>query len=107
MAFTMDVPDEEAIKREVLEQVKPLPEDVARLQATAMGNVDEIMTLDINEFARKKDILQSIESFGADSMRRSAAKNSLLQVRVGRLSRESEEGGVVAKGLMDLRREMG
>lgn len=106
MAFIMDVPDEEAIKREVLEQVKPVPEDVARLQATAKGNVDEIMTLDINEFARKKDILQSIESFGADSMRRSAAKNSLLQVRVGSLSKESDEGGIVAKGLMDLRREM-
>ena len=74
MAFTMEVPNEEAIKNEVQEQVKPVPEEVARLQAVAESNVAEIMTLDIDEFAKKKDILRSIESFGADSMKRSAKK---------------------------------
>ena len=106
MAFTMEVPDEAAIKKEVLEQVKPVPEEVAQLQAVAESNVAEIMTLDIDEFAKKKDILQSIESFGADSMKRSAAKNSLLQMTVGNLSKDGDEGGVVAKGLMDLNREL-
>ena len=104
--FTMEVPDEAAIKNEVQEQVKPVPEEVAQLQAVAESNVAEIMTLDIDEFAKKKDILQSIESFGADSMKRSAAKNSLLQVTVGNLSKDGDEGGVVAKGLMDLHREL-
>ena len=106
MAFTMVVPDEAAIKNAVQEQVKPVPEEVARLQAVAESNVAEIMTLDLDEFAKRKDILQSIESFGADSMKRSAAKNSLLQVTVGSLSRDGDEGGVVAKGLMELNREL-
>jgi uncharacterized protein YaaN involved in tellurite resistance len=106
MVFTMEVPDEAAIKNEVLEQVKPVPEEVAKLQAVAESNVAEIMTMDIDEFAKRKDILQSIESFGADSMKRSAAKNSLLQVTVGKLSKEGDEGGLVAKGLMDLQREL-
>ncbi|MFA6371203.1 MAG: toxic anion resistance protein [Methanothrix sp.] len=106
MAFTMDVPNEAAIKSDVLEQVKPVPEEVARLQAVAESNVAEIMTLDIDEFAKKKDILRSIESFGADSMKRSAAKNSLLQVTVGNLAKDGDEGGLVAKGLMDLQREL-
>jgi uncharacterized protein YaaN involved in tellurite resistance len=106
MVFTMEVPDEAAIKNEVLEQVKPVPEEVAKLQAVAESNVAEIMTLDIDEFAKRKDILQSIESFGADSMKRSAAKNSLLQVTVGKLSKDGDEGGLVAKGLMDLQREL-
>ena len=106
MAFTMEVPDEAAIKSEVIEQVKPVPEEVARLQAVAESNVAEIMTLDIDEFAKKKDILRSIESFGADSMKLAATKNSLLQVTVGNLSKDGDEGGLVAKGLMDLQREL-
>ncbi len=106
MAFTMEVPNEEAIKNEVQEQVKPVPEEVARLQAVAESNVAEIMTLDIDEFAKKEDILRSIESFGADSMKLAATKNSLLQVTVGNLSKNGDEGGLVAKGLMDLQREL-
>lgn len=106
MAFTMEVPDEAAIKNEVQKQVKPVPEEVAQLQAVAESNVGEILTLDIDELAKKKYILQSIESFGAASMKRSAAKNSLLQMTVGTLSKDGDEGGVVAKGLMDLQREL-
>ena len=106
MAFTMEVPDEAAIKSEVIEQVRPVPEEVAQLQAAAESNVAEIMTLDIDEFAKRKDILQSIESFGADSIKRSAAKNSLLQMTVGNLSKDGDEGGLVAKGLLDLQREL-
>ena len=102
----MEVPDEEAIKKEVQEQVKPVPKEVAQLQALAERNVAEIMTLDIDEFAKKKDIIQSIESFGAESMKRSANKNSLLQVKVGNLSKDGDEGSLVAKGLTDLHREL-
>ncbi|MBN1235433.1 MAG: toxic anion resistance protein [Methanotrichaceae archaeon] len=106
MAFTMEVPDEAAIKKEIQEQIKPVPEEVDQLQAVAESNVAEIMTLDIDEFAKRKDILRSIESFGADSMRKSANKNSLLQMTVGNLSKDGDEGGLVAKGLMDLQQEL-
>lgn len=106
MAFSMQVPDEGAIKNEVNEQVKPVPEEVAQLQAAAESNVAEILSMDIDEFAKKKYVLQSIESFGAESMKGSAAKNSMLQVTVGALSKNGDEGGVVAKGLMELNREL-
>ena len=106
MAFTMELPNEAAIKNEVLQQVKPVPGEVAQLQAVAEGNVAEILTLDIGEIAQKKFILQSIESFGADSMKSSAAKNSMLQMTVGSLSRDGDEGGVVSKGLIKLHREL-
>ncbi|MFA7375488.1 MAG: toxic anion resistance protein, partial [Methanothrix soehngenii] len=78
-AFTMEVPDEGAIKNEVIEQVKPVPEEVAQLQKVAESNVAEILTLDIDELAKKRYILKSVESFGAESMKSSAAKNSMLQ----------------------------
>jgi uncharacterized protein YaaN involved in tellurite resistance len=102
----MELPNEAAIKNEVLQQVKPVPGEVAQLQAVAEGNVAEILTLDIGEIAQKKFILQSIESFGADSMKSSAAKNSMLQMTVGSLSRDGDEGGVVSKGLIKLHREL-
>jgi len=35
----MEVPDEEAIEKEEQEQVKPVPEEVAQLQAMAVSNV--------------------------------------------------------------------
>jgi uncharacterized protein YaaN involved in tellurite resistance len=106
MAFTMEVPDEAAIKKDVLEQVKPVPEEVAQLQAVAESNVAEILTLDIDELAKKKQILQSIESFGSATVRSSAAKNSMLQMTIGSLSRDGDDGGVVAKGLIDLQLEL-
>jgi uncharacterized protein YaaN involved in tellurite resistance len=106
MAFTMEVPDEAAIKNEVQEQVKPVPEEVAQLKAVAESNVAEILTLDIDELAKKKYVLQSIESFGAATMRSSAAKNSMLQMTIGSLSRDGDDDGVVAKGLVDLQLEL-
>jgi hypothetical protein len=36
----------------------------------------------------------------------SASKNSLLQVTVWNSSRDGDEGGIVAKGLMNLNREL-
>jgi len=106
MAFTMKVSDEAAIEKEVLEQVRPGPEEVGQLQSLAERNVAQIMAMDIDEFDKKKYILRSIESFGADSMKSSAAKNSLLHVTVANLSRDGDEGGVVAKSLMDLNQEL-
>ena len=106
IAFNMEVPDEKAIKDDVLEQVKPVPEEVAQLQALAESNVGEILNMDVDEFAKKKAIIQSIESFGADSIKSSAVKNSMLQMAVGSLSKNGDEGGVVAKGLMELHREL-
>lgn len=104
--FTMEVPDEAAIKKEVMEQVKPLQKEVDQIQALAERNVAEILTLDTDELAQKKNILQSIESFGAATMKSSAAKNSMLQMTIGNLSRDGDDGGVVAKGLVDLQLEL-
>ncbi|MBC8080333.1 MAG: toxic anion resistance protein, partial [Gorillibacterium sp.] len=84
------------------EQVKPVPEEVAKLQEAALSNVATIMGLDIDSLEKRKEVLQSIDSFGLQSMRSSTEKNSLLQVSVGNLSKTGDEGGQVAKGLTEL-----
>jgi uncharacterized protein YaaN involved in tellurite resistance len=102
----MEVASPEEIKVAIEEEVKPVPEEVAKLKETATGNVAAIMGLDLESLDKRKAILQSIDSFGLNTMRSSTEKNSLLQVSVGNLSKTGDEGGTVAKGLTELQLQL-
>ncbi|CAM4291616.1 toxic anion resistance protein [Paenibacillus alkaliterrae] len=102
MSFTMEVVSPEKLKSAIEEQVKPEPEEVSQLKELALNNVSTILELDIESLEKRKQVLQSIDSFGMSSMRSSSDKNSLLQVSVGNLSKTGDEGGQVAKGLTEL-----
>lgn len=102
MSFSMEVVSPEEIQAAIEQEVKPVPEEVAKLQALADSNVAAIMTLDLDSLEKRKEILQSIDTFGMNTMRTSSSKNNLLQVSVGSLSKTGDEGGAVAKGLTDL-----
>lgn len=106
MSFSMEVQEEAVIKQEIIEQVKPVPEEVAKLQKMAENNVEEIMKIDIGALESRKAMLQSIEEFGMDTMQASSKKNSLLQVSVGNLSQMGGEGGAIADSLVSLQREI-
>lgn len=106
MGFSMEVTDADLIKKEIVEQVKPVPEEVAKLREIADNNVSEIMALDVDSLEKRKSMLKSIDDFGLDTMQSSAKKNSLLQVSVGNLSKMGGEGGSVALSLVDLQREI-
>src|SRR3954451_24169154 len=102
MSFSMEVASPEEIKLAIEQEVKPVPEEVAKLKETADSNVAMIMALDIESLEKRKEILQSIDTFGLNTMKSSSDKNSLLQVSVGNLSKTGDEGGQVAKGLTEL-----
>ncbi|WP_129691133.1 toxic anion resistance protein [Gottfriedia acidiceleris] len=105
MSFSMQVVNEEEIKAVIEEQVKPVPEELMKLKATADANVAMIMELDTvskETYEKRKEILQSIESFGLQTMKSSSNKNSLLKVSLGQLAKSGDEGGQVAKGLAEL-----
>jgi uncharacterized protein YaaN involved in tellurite resistance len=104
--FTMEVTDTEKIKKEIVEQVKPVPEEVTQLKKLAETNASEIVALDLDSLEKRKMILKSIESFGMNTMQDSAKRNSILKVSVGNFSKMGDEGGIVAKGLLDLQREI-
>lgn len=106
MSFTMEVIRPEEIKTAIEEQVKPEPEEVTQLKELAANNVQAIMELDIESLEKRRQVLQSIESFGISTMRSSSEKNALLQVQVGRLSKTGDEGGQVAKGLTELQLQL-
>ncbi|WP_050615055.1 toxic anion resistance protein [Bacillus testis] len=106
MLFSMTVANEEEVKTLIEEQVAPVPAEIAKLKETADSNVQMIMNLDVEELADRKNILQSIESFGMNTMKSSSEKNALLQVSVGRLSKTGDEGGQVAKSLTELHTQL-
>ncbi|MEK4104967.1 toxic anion resistance protein [Paenibacillus sp. FSL R10-2791] len=102
MSFTMEVVSQEKLKSVIEEQVKPEPEEVSQLKALAVNNVSAILDLNLESLDKRKGVLQSIDSFGMETMRSSSDKNSLLQISVGNLSKTGDEGGQVAKGLTEL-----
>ncbi|MNO22685.1 Toxic anion resistance protein (TelA) [compost metagenome] len=106
MSFSMEVVSPEEIKQAIEEEVKPVPEEVAKLKELADTNVAAIMSLDIESLDKRKEILQSIDTFGLNTMKSSSDKNTLLQVTVGNLSKTGDEGGQVAKGLAELHTQL-
>jgi uncharacterized protein YaaN involved in tellurite resistance len=102
MSFSMEVVNPEKLKSAIEEQVKPMSEEVMQLKELAVNNVSSILELDIESVEKRKEILQSLDTFGMSSMKSSSEKNSLLQVSVGNLSKTGDEGGQVAKGLTEL-----
>lgn len=106
MSFSMEVASPDQIKAVIEQEVKPVPEEVAKLKQLADANVAAIMTLDVESLDKRKEIVQSIESFGLGTMKSSADKNKLLEVSVGNLARTGDEGGQVAKGLTELHTQL-
>jgi len=98
----MEVVSQEKLKSVIEEQVKPEPEEVSQLKTLAVNNVSAILDLNLESLDKRKAVLQSIDSFGMETMRSSSDKNSLLQVSVANLSKTGDEGGQVAKGLTEL-----
>ena len=106
MSFSMNVSTEEEVKALVEEQVKPVPEEVAKLRELADNNVKAIMELDVDSLEKRQEMLKTIETFGLKTMTASSTKNSLLQVPIGNLSKQGDEGGQVAKGLAELHTQL-
>ena len=73
---------------------------------TAKQKVEEIMGTDISVFEDRKNLTTAFEEFGADVMRKTENKNSILSKRMGELSKAGSESGEVAKGLQELAEQM-
>lgn len=106
MSFSMEVVDQDVVKKEIETLVQPVPEEIQKLKQLADSNVKEIMELDLDSLEKRKQILKSIDEFGLDTMSSSSKKNAMLQVSVGNLSKLGGESGVVASSLVELQREI-
>lgn len=104
--FTLDLPSTETIKKEVVAELAPTKDEKAEITNVVKEKSDQIMAVDLDSLAERREIIQVIETFGADIIQQSQAKNSILQKRMGEFSRAGGESGEVAKGLEDLSMKM-
>ena len=102
MAFDLSIPDPEATKKEVEAQLEVQPVQAEAITDKANERGEQIMQVDMDSFADKREIVNAIENLGSDIAKRSTAKNEMLSRRMGQLSAAGSESGEVAKGLEDL-----
>ena len=106
MAFLLELPKKEEIKKVVEEQTGLDKETTQMISDVSREKGNEILHADLDNFEERRDLTKAIEEFGTDVIRKSADKNSLMKTRIGDLSKAGGEGGAVAKGLEELSRQM-
>lgn len=102
MAFDLNIPDPDQTKTEVNQELAVPAAHAEVINDAATQKGEQIMNVDLDSITDRRDILQAIETLGADAMSKSAGKNEMLARRMVQLSREGGESGEVAKGLEDL-----
>ncbi len=100
--FTLDLPNTEKIKEEVEAEFTPTQDEKSVISDVVKEKTDQIMKVDLDSLAERREVIQVFETFGADVVRQSHAKNNILQKRMNEFSRAGGESGDVAKGLEDL-----
>lgn len=81
--FSLDLPRTEEIKKEVEKELAPTNEDKELIDNTMKEKADMIMGVDLDSLAERREFVQVIETFGADIIKKSSVKNSILQKRMG------------------------
>lgn len=104
--FTLDLPNTEAIKQEVAQELEPTAQEKAVISDAVKDKADQIMTVDLDSLTERREFIQVVENFGGEVVRQSQAKNNILQKRMGEFSRAGGESGEVAKGLEELSLKM-
>ena len=102
MAFDLSIPDPEETKAQVEQELAVTEAHAEAIDGVANERGDQIMKVDLDSIADRRDILQAVETLGSDIMKQSSAKNEMLSRRMVQFSREGGESGEVARGLEDL-----
>lgn len=97
MELVLDV---EATKAEL---ALPEPSPDEQLREEARAQVDQLLAFENDDDPAKEASRSAVETMGRDLQQRSAQKSSMLQAPIRELSRGTEDGGPVAKSLVDLR----
>lgn len=104
MAFSMDVDD--LNKEEVTAPLNPTPVQKQQLTSMAEENASEVMKINLDSLEERRNIANTIDSFGKDIVVKSSDKNKMLEKTLADLSKTGNEGGEVVDSLAKLNREM-
>jgi uncharacterized protein YaaN involved in tellurite resistance len=104
--INMSVIDEAEVSGEVETVLTVRDEEKKKLAERAKANVTAILDVDLNDVAGKRQFIDSIETFGAGTMKALDGKNHLLKTSVGNLAKSGDEGGEISASLMALSKEI-
>lgn len=100
LELLLDVP---AAKAEIA-IIEPDPTD--ELRARADAQVANLLSIDPADDAARAAAREAVDTMGRDLQTRSATRSRMLQAPLREISRNTEDGGEVAKSLSDLRIEV-
>lgn len=101
MAFSLDLPNTEEIKQDVIESTAPTKQEVAAIGNLVEQQGNAIMQVNLDDFGSRREITSTIEEFGKDVITKSESKNNLMQRRLASYGSHSDTA-VVAQSIEDL-----
>lgn len=103
---TYDVPDVVAMKDTLKTEITAPEVQKAAINQSVAKNVEELVSINLDSFEDRKQIVNMIETMGDDLMFKSNEKSKMLNVRMGDLSKLGGENGAIANDLLKLETEM-
>ena len=88
--FTLSLPTEEEIKKEVEEKAKVDEEKTEALTSAAEQQVQAVMNIDLTDVSQRSAVMKTIENFGQDAVVASQRKNDFLAKRIATFKSDSE-----------------
>lgn len=104
--FDLKLPSNEELKKEVQLAVAPEDKELTELQKSANSYVENMMRSSTDNAVQRHEMVKAFDGFGMDLMKQSESKNKMLDFQIKSLYTKSDEGGPVAKSLLDLQKEV-
>ena len=102
MSFDLEIPDPDQVLSIVKQETAVTPAYANAVDAAVAEKGEQIVNVDLDSVAGRREITSEVNGLGSDIVQRSAQKNAILAKRMGELSRNGNESGEVAKSLEDL-----
>lgn len=106
MGFSLELPDEEEVKKEVAIAIAPTEKEETAIAGMVGERASQIMSVDLDNIQERREYVEVIEQFGVDEMKMVRNQNAILNQRIGMFEKQGGESGEVAKGLSDLTLKM-
>jgi len=104
--FNLELPTEEAVKKEVEQLIMPTEKEQVVINDTAQVKADQIFKIDIDNFEQRKEYTDVIDQFGLNDMKAASNSNAILQKRINSFEITGSENGEVAQTLAELTLKM-
>ncbi len=104
--FTLELPKEEEIEKVVKEELQVKPEMQEAITGVAEKQAQEVMSVNLDSIESRKEIIDTINQFGEETLTKSRNRNELLEKRMMQYNEAGGETAIVAKGLEDLTIQM-